>query len=165
MNTKRSFEPIIDDNSKVIILGTIPGEQSLKKGEYYANPNNQFWRLIFSQWNMQVPLSYKEKCMFLHEKGIAVYDVLKSAERVGSLDSNIRDSAPNDFKSLFQDYPKIEYLFFNGGKAEVLFRRNFPNYIKKMKYLRLPSSSPTPGKNVLSYSGKKEAWKAIQKVL
>lgn len=160
-NRKYCFEPIIDKNCIVLILGSIPGEESLRKNEYYANSNNLFWDLIYSQYGVQVDSKYEEKCRFLLDRKIAIWDVLKAANREGSLDSNINSEIPNDIHLFLKGYPNIKHIFFNGTTSEKLFKKHFKDIYKNMHCKVLPSSSPTPGKYVKSIEEKRKEWQCI----
>ena len=147
---KSGFAPVIDKKTEILILGSLPSDISILKGEYYANPQNQFWRIIFTIYNNGVPVvEYKMKLDLLLKNKIGLWDVLTEANRPGSLDSNIKEEVLNDFNGLFIDYPKIRLLAFNGDKA-------FNIYLKKMAGLPLKelvrltsSSSANTSKNVL----------------
>ncbi|MFZ1291223.1 MAG: DNA-deoxyinosine glycosylase [Melioribacteraceae bacterium] len=137
---KESFPPIVDDNSKLLILGTMPGEQSLKAKEYYANSTNQFWRILSAITGDNFQTDYSTKKDLLLKNKIAIWDVLMHCEREGSLDVNISDEYPNDFTSFFKKYPDISHIFFNGGKAEKCFKK-YSLYDYSKKYNALPSTS------------------------
>lgn len=159
-----SFKPLINRNSKILILGTIPGQISIKKGQYYANTKNQFWDIIYTIYNTPIHGSYEDRCAFLLENNIALWDVLAHANRKGSSDNTIKNESPNDILGLLEDYPNIETLIFNGSKSEKLFRKYFSEIIEKMNCIRVSSSSPTPGRYVKSLEEKKIEWsKAINK--
>lgn len=158
---KYSFDPIIDTQSRLIILGTMPGEESLLQSQYYANPRNQFWELIYSAFDASVDSPYETKCKFLLANKVAIWDVLQSAYRDGSLDSNISLETPNGFREFFAQYPNIKYICFNGAKSEALFKRHFPDLYRFKKCILLPSSSATPGRNVKSFAEKKIVWANI----
>lgn len=163
MDKIKSFGPIVDNNSKILILGSIPGVESLKKQQYYGNIRNQFWRIIFSLYNYDVPTDYEQKTDFLLEKGIGLWDVISNCIREGSLDSNIKEAAVNDFKWLFETYPDIKHVFFNGSKAYETFKRKvgFENY-PNMEFQRLPSTSPA---YIKSFEEKFNEWKIIKEYL
>lgn len=154
-----SFEPIIDKNSKILILGTMPGVMSLQKQEYYGYERNAFWKIIFELFGQALQNDYSKKKEFLIRHNIALWDVLKNCDREGSSDSNIKNSVPNDFQGLFKKYPNIQEIYFNGQPAEKLFRRlvikkltlNIPLY-------SLPSTSPA---NTMRFEQKIEQWKHI----
>jgi hypoxanthine-DNA glycosylase len=139
---KSGFPPLIDNNTEIIVLGTMPGDKSIRTGEYYANPTNQFWKLIFQIFNSGIPVfNYEEKSKLLLKNKIGLWDVLSKAHRHGSLDSNIQNEEFNDFEQLFNNYPNIKILVFNGQKSsEYYFRTcNMPTHEKQ--YFILPSTS------------------------
>src|ERR1035437_10651164 len=115
--------PIIDDHSKVLILGSMPGEESLRKQEYYGNPSNQFWPIIYSIFDTELEHSYKKRVSLIKETGIGLWDVIKCCERKGSADSKISDVYVNDFNLLLAKYPGIKGIFFGGQKAYNLFQK------------------------------------------
>lgn len=159
----KSFDPIINENSKILILGTFPGGKSLESKQYYANPRNQFWEIIYSVYNADVLGNYDEKCQFLLDNNIAVWDVLNYVFREGSLDISIEDEVPNNIPELLEKYSNIHRIVFNGSKAEKYFKRYFRNLYNTMDCVRVSSTSPTPGKNVKSLSEKKLEWKQVIK--
>ncbi|MCR1898618.1 DNA-deoxyinosine glycosylase [Irregularibacter muris] len=154
------FLPIIDNNSEILILGTMPGGESLKKQEYYAYGRNQFWKIIFSLLKGQATDDYEEKKKILLESHIGVWDVLKSCDRKGSLDVNIKNPQSNNFKLLFEQYPKIKQIYFNGKTAEKLYRKLVARDTEEynIELIGLPSTSPA---NAISFEKKLEAWKKI----
>jgi hypoxanthine-DNA glycosylase len=137
---KISFPPIVNNNSRVLILGTMPGNKSLKMNQYYANPQNQFWRILSEITSNNFITSYEEKKRLLLKNGIALWDVLMHCEREGSLDVNISDELPNDFVDFFHHYPGIRKVGFNGKKAKKLFEK-FCLYKTGLDYWTLPSTS------------------------
>lgn len=160
------LKPIINSESKVIILGSMPGVESIKNQKYYSHSKNQFWKLIYSLFNKEADRSYEEKCSFLLNNRIAIWDVLKLCYREGSLDCDIKDEVPNDFSYLLNKYENIKYIFFNGKKAEYIFNKHIKlETVKNIKLIKLSSSSPTPGRYVKSFDDKKEEWKIILKAL
>lgn len=160
----RSFKPVINDSAKILILGSMPGVKSLEEQQYYAHPQNAFWRIMATLFKFDVHASYPERLEILQSNDVALWDVLHSCKREGSLDSNIQleTQVANDFKSLFQTYPTIRYVFFNGGKAESYFKRNIASSLTEylLSYQRLPSTSPAHA--TLSFAEKLEAWRVIQ---
>lgn len=109
---KQAFPPLVNQNSKILILGTMPGEKSLELQEYYGNKGNRFWKLLFTLFNRPLPKEYIEKKQLLEENNIALWDVLAYCERTGSLDSNIKNEKANDFESFYKQYPNIKHVFF-----------------------------------------------------
>lgn len=155
-----SFEPIIDKDCKILILGTMPGVKSLEKQEYYGHERNAFWKIIYSLFQCEVIDDYSHKKAFLLKHNIALWDVLKACYREGSSDSDIKNPIPNDFTQLFMQYPNVKVIYFNGEPAEKLFRRfvsitlgniNIPMY-------RLPSTSPA---NTIKFEQKFDKWQVI----
>ena len=139
----RSFDPMIDENSRVLILGTMPGPESLRKKQYYANPGNQFWKILYRILgeSNQPPSDYEERINFLRRKGIALWDVLESCEREGANDSKIKRGKPNDFGRLPRACPRLKRIFFNGKTAEYLFRKYGCPEFGTAQPERLPSTS------------------------
>jgi len=159
-----SLPPVIDKESRVIILGTMPSEISLERKEYYANPRNQFWKIIYGIYNQTPSDDYEERCSFLLSRKIALWDVLYSCEREGSSDSRINNSVANNFNELFNDYPGIKAIFFNGKKAENLFNRLVKNNLDSfLFYHRLPSSSSANTRMTLD--DKIREWKIVQQYI
>lgn len=138
-----SFDYIADNMTSTLIIGSMPGEVSLAAGEYYAHKHNLFWRFVFEAFGEEynVP-KYKEKITLLTSHRFGLWDAAKSCMRDGSLDTNIKNVEPNDFKTLFQIYPNIRRLLFNGQKAFQLFKRFHGDLLEKLDYVVLPSTSP-----------------------
>ena len=124
----QSFEPIVNEKSAVLILGTMPGLASLKAGEYYGHRDNKFWDIMFptciSDWtcDQMVSADFEMKRKLLLDHHIALWDVLKFCDRKGSLDSDIVNQIHNDFQSFFAVYPNIKRVFFNGKAAADHFK-------------------------------------------
>ncbi len=123
---QKGLQKILDRETRVLILGSFPGEESLIRGEYYANPTNDFWKLIGAVQNENFEkLTYSEKIRRLGDYGIGLWDVLYSCLRSGSGDGNIAEAEPNDFSTLKDDTPNLRLVCLNGkkaGKYEHLFR-------------------------------------------
>ncbi len=119
-----SFEAISREDARVLILGTLPGAESLRRQQYYAKKENSFWRIMGELIGAAPELPYEDRLDLLRARGVALWDVCASAERVGSLDSSIRSPVANDFPSFFRAHQRIELICFNGQPAEKLFRRN-----------------------------------------
>ena len=107
---KHAFPPIVDENSKILILGTMPGEKSLQRNQYYAHKNNQFWKIIFILFQQPLTEHYDARKAILLKNHIALWDVLKACEGEGSSDKNIMNAVPNDFVSFYKRYPKIKKI-------------------------------------------------------
>ncbi|WP_347986349.1 DNA-deoxyinosine glycosylase [Methylomonas sp. AM2-LC] len=163
MATVYSFPPLVSAEAKLLILGSMPGTASLTAGQYYAHPRNLFWPIMGELLGAAPTLSYQERTRILTSKGIAVWDVLKSCSRTGSLDAAINKSSMvnNDFSDFLSGYPQIKAIFFNGSTAE----KTFSNFVlahlnnKALHLQRLPSTSPAHA--ALSYSQKLESWRVI----
>ena len=162
------FNPIVDENSKVLILGSMPGVKSLKESEYYAHPRNAFWKIMNKMFDTKAQ-TYEEKIELLRYNQIALWDVLKHCHREGSLDSDIKKESIiiNDFKELFKNYPRIKVVFFNGGTAYNEFKKRVLKDIKNefdyLSFYRLPSTSPANAK--MKFDEKYEKWLAIKSFL
>ena len=155
------FPPIIAPDSRILIVGTLPGTRSLKEQQYYAEPRNHFWRIIYDVFGDKLSNCYEERCAFIIEHHLALWDVLHHAQRKGALDSAIQEAVPNDFDAFLHNYSQIQYILFNGSKAEKLYLQHYHNTDKSIKLYRLPSTSPVPGRNVLNYENKLVEWKRV----
>lgn len=157
----KSFEPIVDKDCRILILGSMPSVKSLEKHQYYGNKQNHFWKIIYELFNEEFDDDYERRKTFLLKHHVAVWDVLKSCDRKGSSDSKIVNPVPNDFDAFFRQYPNIKSVFFNGSKAEELFKKMVEaelNIRKDILFHRLPSTSPA---NAVKYKDKLEQWKII----
>ena len=145
--TKEGFPPIIDETSRVLILGTLPSEESFRRKEYYGHPHNQFWRILAGIYHIPFAETYPDRVALLRQKQLALWDVLQRCERRGSLDRTIRNAVPNDFRGLFKTYPAFRAIIFNGRKARDLFesqvmKQQALDSIDGIPRLWLPSTSP-----------------------
>jgi len=136
-----SFSPIIYSNTKILILGSLPGKKSLELGQYYGHARNRIWKILSYLIGSDIPITYQQKKELLHINKIGLWDVARSARREGSLDSNIKDESPNDIEKLLDNYSSIKVIGFNGKKSEKMFYKYF-NEKPDIKYLYLPSTSP-----------------------
>lgn len=161
----QSFPPLWNPQSKVLILGTMPGVQSLHKQEYYGNPRNHFWKLIYALFGQQPDEAYLARTEYALRSGIALWDVLQSCERKGSLDIDIKEPIPNPIQEfLSTEEHQISYLFFNGSAAERLFEKKIrlEGLASRYSLCRLPSSSPAM---TSTFATKLEAWQAVKEAL
>lgn len=158
---KTGMPPIIGRGARLLILGTLPGDQSLRRRQYYAHPRNSFWPLVAALEEDVAPVAYARRVALLKRRRIALWDVLRSATRTGSLDTAIRNAVPNDFEAFFARHPGIAAVAFNGQKARDLFRRHVASEAalenRGIAMLVLPSSSPT---HVKPFPEKLAAWQA-----
>lgn len=156
---KTSFPPVISLNARVLILGTLPGDESLARQEYYANPRNQFWRLMQALFGIPLNAPYPERIAGLQQNQIALWDVLHSCERLGSLDSAIKNAVPNDFSALLASTPGLKVIAFNGKKSAEWFERWVGLEASGLQKLVLPSTSPAVA---LIFEKKLAAWSALR---
>ncbi|MDH4396143.1 MAG: DNA-deoxyinosine glycosylase [Limnobacter sp.] len=155
-----SFKPITSPNATVLILGSMPGVESLRAAQYYAHPRNAFWPIMGELAGAKPHIPYAERTRILLEAGIAVWDVLQSCVRPGSLDSDIESSivVPNNFTAFFASHPHIRAVFFNGAKAEECFRKQVLPTLENFSIpcKRLPSTSPAHAS--LRFAEKLQVW-------
>jgi hypoxanthine-DNA glycosylase len=159
---KRSFPPITDERARVLVLGTLPGEESLRRGEYYAHPRNLFWPIIFALFDTTPATDYAERLAFVTAQRIALWDVCELGEREASADSTIRRERPNAIDRLLDAHPLIRAVAFNGNGAQRLYGRHFARRAD-LAYLALPSTSPAHAR--LDFAAKRARWTALREVL
>jgi len=156
-----SFSPIADPDARVLILGSMPGKESLRAMQYYAHPRNAFWQIMGALLGAGPDMAYEARTQKLKAAGIAVWDVLASCVRVSSLDSDIDSDTllVNDFDSFYGAHPKITDVFFNGAIAEKFYRKHIQPQYPALNYQRLPSTSPAHAG--MRYAQKLQAWEAV----
>ncbi|OIO02808.1 DNA-deoxyinosine glycosylase [Candidatus Desantisbacteria bacterium CG_4_10_14_0_8_um_filter_48_22] len=137
------LKPIVDQDTKLLILGSIPGNSSLKNKEYYSCKNNHFWKIIFKTFSKKDPIDYKERINFLKLENIGIWNIIRSCQRQGSCDDKIIGPKLNNLGKLLYKYPNISRIFLNGRKAYDLFQSFFPNLNISNKYLPSTSSRNT----------------------
>lgn len=165
-----SLPPVIAENTKILVLGSMPGEISLRLQQYYAHPRNQFWRLMNDLIGIPMNAEYEIRVGHLQHAGIGLWDTLKTCERSGSSDARINpvSEEANDIPGLLEQVPSIDAICFNGRKAEQTFRKHLspslPAYHQhKICLINLPSTSPA--NTSLAYGQKLEYWRVILKFL
>ena len=162
---KHGLPPILWPHARLLVLGSLPGDESLRRQQYYGNPRNQFWAILARIHGATVGDDYAQRLAFLEHHGIALWDVLARAERRGSLDGNIRNEAPNDFEAAFRAMPQLRVIALNGSKAAAAFARHvrpkFAAWLESLRILALPSTSPVPTRKYLDLDAKAEFWRAI----
>ncbi len=159
----RSFPPVTDGRTRVLILGSLPGVASLAAGRYYAHPQNQFWRLTGEAIGRDLPaLDYAGRLAALRDAGIGLWDMVAEAARRGSLDSAIRDIAPNDLAGLVARLPALRAIAFNGRTAAALALRQIPAMATRHATIMLPSSSPA---YTLAFAAKAAEWRRLRTFL
>jgi TDG/mug DNA glycosylase family protein len=166
----QSFPPVLCVEPKVLLLGSMPGRRSLEMRQYYAHPRNHFWTIMGRICKAGPELPYAERLAALQKTGIALWDVLKACERDGSLDGSIlkESEVPNDLSGILDNYPSIQAIGFNGGKAWVAFRRLVqpalnPRLHDHVNFIQLPSTSPANAG--ISFEEKLKRWQEIQHYL
>lgn len=159
----QSFPPIIDGQSTLLVLGSMPGTASLAKHQYYGHPRNHFWPVLYGLAGLAVAEDYGQRLAFAKERGVALWDVIAACEREGSLDSSIREAVPNDLPGLLAEYPAIRALAFNGNKSYDTYKKHFAGHAMndRVSLLRLPSTSPIPTARMRTTEDRIEAWRPI----
>ena len=154
---KKSFLPIITKDTHSLFLGTLPGEVSLAEHKYYAHPQNKFWRLIYDVFSTSYQEDYNQRIDYLLQKGFGLWDVLKNAEREGSLDSSIKNFEVNDFKKLQEAYPNIQRLYFTSQQA---YKWYVKKYKENLNFELIVLASPSPANARMNYLQKLDDWKS-----
>lgn len=166
MSTIYSFSAICKKDARVLILGSMPGEESLRKNQYYAHPRNSFWFIVGNLFGFDPALDYKKRAGLLTGNGIALWDVLQACDRKGSLDSAIEGSSvvANNFADFYTGHPAVESIFFNGARAEQEYMKHvYPRIadsFSNLQYKRLPSTSPAHA--AMSRADKLLYWQAVK---
>lgn len=160
---KRCFEPVVDERTRLLVLGSLPGDKSLALQEYYGNRQNRFWSLIAEVIGVEmIGLSYQSRLEALLRHGIGLWDVVADAYRSGSLDSQIRDRQENDLVGLLERFPQIDTLAFNGGTAARVGIKKLGEHASAYRIVHLPSSSPA---YTLPFAEKLSQWHALTDTL
>lgn len=157
---KRCFDPVVDDKTRLLVLGSLPGELSLARNEYYGNKQNRFWMLMSEVIGLDlVALEYGARLQALLANGVGLWDVVAEAHRDGSLDSRIRDHAGNDLLGLIGGLPNLAAIAFNGGTAARLGIKALGEHASRYDIVLLPSSSPA---YTLAYAEKLTVWRTLR---
>ena len=145
----------------------MPGVASLLAGQYYAHRHNAFWPVMGELFGAGPAVAYEKRILILRRAGLALWDVLASCIREGSLDAHIDEASivPNDFGAFFDAHPRVNHVFFNGSKAEICFHRYVRPQLsdRRLHFTRLPSTSPAHAS--LTLTQKLKAWRAVADVL
>lgn len=159
MTLKRCFPPVADAHTRVLILGSLPGEASLAQSQYYAYKHNQFWDLMGDVIGQDLRgMDYAMRLQTLLAHRIGLWDVVAEAKREGSSDSAIRDHAGNDLAGLIASLPELAVIAFNGGTAARIGLKALGEH-GEHRIVRLPSSSPA---HTVSYLEKLQAWRELR---
>lgn len=162
-NWAEGFPPVEPRRARVLILGTLPSAESIRQGQYYAHPRNAFWPIMGALFGAGRERPYAARLRRLAASGVMLWDVLRAAQRPGSLDSAIhpRRREPNAIPELLARHPELEAIVFNGGPAEELFRRHVAARcgprLAGLQLARLPSTSPAHAAR--TYAQKLAAWR------
>jgi len=162
------FDFVARPDAQILILGSMPGVESLYQQQYYAHPRNSFWDLMGEMFAAGREVHYPSRLLRLQQQHIALWDVASQCERSGSLDSNIRSGSiiPNDFTAFFSNHPDIKAIFFNGQKAAQIYRRlvlpTLPPAVQSLPLHTLPSTSPAHAS--LSREMKLKQWLKVRDV-
>lgn len=155
----KSFPPIVGESPRVLILGSMPGVQSLKTEEYYGFGRNQFWRIMGDLFGFDTDLSYDSRIEMIKKNNIALWNVIHSCTRKGSLDSDIQNITVNDIPGFLKQHPSITSIYLNGGKAEQVLKKYFSTELTDVEVVKLYSTSPA---NAISYQIKLAQWAQIK---
>lgn len=149
--------PVIDTHTRLLVLGSFPGQVSLTTQRYYAHPQNHFWKILTAIWNQPLnDMPYEERLHALRRHGLGLWDVYARCEREGSLDSAIRDATLNDLPSLRARCPQLAAVAHNGGES---FRHARHTQALGVPVYRLPSTSPANAS--WSFERKRAAWQEV----
>lgn len=163
MELSQGFTPVVRPDARILILGSMPGVASLKAAEYYAFPRNAFWKIMGELFAASPQLDYPSRLQKLKNNHIALWDVIGTCHRPGSLDSAISNDGmiTNDFNGFFKQHGHISQVYFNGQKAADLFKlKVMPSLIGEYSYTTLPSTSPANAAK--HYADKLAAWSVLK---
>ncbi len=152
------IEPVFDENSKVLILGSFPSQKSREQAFFYGHPQNRFWQVLAKIFEQKTPQTVEEKREFLLKNKVAVWDVIASCDITGSADSSIKNVTPNDLEKILK-VAQIKQIFVNGKTAERYYNLYIKDKICK-EAICLPSTSPANA--VWSVERLIEKWKVIK---
>lgn len=156
---KRSFPPVVNQDTRILILGSLPGDASLAQQQYYAHPQNRFWHLLSEVFHTDlVNIDYPTRLQTLCDLQLGLWDVIAQAHRRGSLDSQIRDCDDNDLIALLDGLPNIRTIGFNGATASRIGSKILGDYRARYRVVELPSSSPA---YTLKYELKLQVWRSL----
>ena len=153
---KEGLMPWVGNDPFVLILGTLPGDESIEAGKYYQNPSNRFWSIMYSLFDGD---SKEDRRTFITSHHIALWDVFSSCEIQGADDSSIRNAVPNDLELIFSGC-MIRAVFTNGSKASAAYKKHFAGRYS-LPWHALPSTSPANCRN-WTYETLRDAWSIIK---
>ena len=158
----RSFAPVAGKDARVLILGSMPGGESLRRRQYYAHPRNAFWKIMGILFGFPPELTYEARLHQLQLRHVALWDALAGCERDGSLDSNIRDPEPNDIAGLLKRHPSIRAIFCNGGASYRFLKKYHAGLFSRPELEIIPLPSTSPAAAVYSIEEKLARWTAVR---
>jgi hypoxanthine-DNA glycosylase len=151
------LEPVVDEHTRLLVLGSFPGVASLQAQQYYGHPRNHFWPILSALWGIDLrAASYPERIAEVRARGLGIWDVYASCEREGSLDSAIENARLNDLASLKRRAPRLEAIAHNGGESARAMRHT---RALGLPVHRLPSTSPANAS--WSFERKLAAWRTV----
>lgn len=157
MSRLQGLAPVLDANTRVLVLGSFPGVASLRAQQYYGHPQNHFWKILGALWQLPLPaMAYDGRVAALRDHGLGVWDVYGACEREGSLDANIQNAELNDFAAVMRACPRLEAIAHNGGES---FRHARHTERLGVPVYKLPSSSPANAS--WSFDRKLSAWAEV----
>lgn len=160
---KSCFPPVVDPHTRLLILGSLPGDASLQAAQYYAHPRNQFWRLLGEVTGQDLAaMPYAQRLLAMRAEGVGLWDVVAEARRKGSLDTDIRAASANDLTTLCAGLPGLRAIAFNGATAAGIGRRQLAGLAGQLQLIDLPSSSPA---HTMAYASKLAQWLSLREVL
>ena len=165
MTQVHSFEPVIGDQPRLVILGSMPGIVSLTAVQYYANPRNAFWRIMADLFGIDGEVDYAQRIDQISRHPVVLWDTLKSCHRPGSLDAKIKTSTAlaNDFNWLLAKQPTIRAIAFNGSASEKYFNRLVVPTLRPAQPLDfLPMPSTSPANAGMSFETKRDKWRRLR---
>ena len=157
---QHTFEPVFDERSRILILGSFPSVKSRENHFFYGHPQNRFWKVMANVLNWKVPVTIEEKKEMLLSNHVAVWDVIASCSIQGSSDTSIKDVVVNDFSRIL-NHSKVERIYVNGGKAYELYVK-YAEKATGIKAIKLPSTSPANA--AWSLERLTEAWKMLIRI-
>lgn len=157
-NKIKSFPPVTGKNPEILILGSMPGQESLRQQQYYAYNRNSFWKIMGEIFDFNPELPYEQRLEALKKNKVALWDTAMTCTRRSSADSEIRNTVPNDIPSLLKKNPGIKKILFNGKTAYNLFVKNFDTSVYAGLVLEImPSTSPANA--ILNFERKLAVWR------
>jgi hypoxanthine-DNA glycosylase len=153
-----SFPPSSAEDAGILILGSMPGQESLRQQQYYAHPRNSFWKIMGLIFGFSPDLPYESRLECLKANRIALWDTVGCCIRPGSMDSDIREVISNDFGNFFKEHPGLGKIIFNGQTSAGLFKKHYPEIYGNETLQKFTAPSTSPAYASMSFEHKKEIW-------